>query len=261
MDKDKLTSHIQDIELKQEIKKIIGIYETSDRTHSVKSTKFLTPNQVRLSKGILGQFTDTKIESFSINPEAERKIMYFYPEYYSFDDVEINLSIVKIASKSKSTNLTHRDYLGSILSLGIERENIGDIVFDENKQAYVIILKPLDQFLLDNLSKVKHESVNVEIVNELPKLSPLYEDMTINVASMRIDSVIARLLNLSRDKAQSLIQAGKVYVDYVESKDKSMLLEEDTVISVRGYGKFRFDKVLFETKKNRLSIRVLRYLN
>lgn len=256
-----MTAHIQDIELKQEIKRILNVYEVSARTYSVKNTKFLTPNQVRTSEDILCRFTDTKVKSFSLNADAERMVLYFYPEYYDFDDIEINLSIVRIATKSKSSNLTHRDYLGAILSLGIERENIGDIVFGKDKCAYVVVMKPLDQYVTDNLSKVKHESVQVEIVNEFPELDAQYEEMTINVASARIDAVIARMLNLSREKAQSLIQGGRVNVDYVESKDKALTLKESTVISVRGYGKFRFEEILFETKKNRLSIKVLKYLN
>ena len=261
IDKERLTAHIQDIGLKQEIKQILSIYEISNKTYSTKNTKFLTPNHIYLVEEILRQFTDTKVKAFSLNAHAERKVLYFYPEYYDFDDIEINLSIIRIATKSKQSGLTHRDYLGSMLSLGIERDNIGDIVFDTEKRAYAIVIKPLDQYLLDNLSKIKHESVRLEIVEEFPELDDQYEELTVNVASVRLDAIIARILNLSRERAQGLIQSGRVNVNYVESKDKSSMIKDGSIISIRGYGKYRFEKVISETKKNRLSIKVLKYIN
>lgn len=261
MNKDLLTSHILDFELKQDLKKILGIYESAAFSHVTKNTKFLTPHQLKLTENILFSLDEIQYKAFSPNQDAERKVLYFYQDYVAFEEIDSVIAILKISYNPKHSQLSHRDYLGSILALGIERENIGDIVVGEEGQAYIMVLKPMDQFLLDNLDKVKNEKVKVEIVDNLPFLEAKFEEVIINVASIRIDSVIARLLGLSRDKAQSLVQSGRVYIDYAESKDKSVSLKEGTVISVRGFGKFRFEEIVTETKKNRFRVKFLKYLN
>lgn len=261
MDKDRLTAHINDSEARQNIKKTLDLYNACKKSHSVRNTKFLTPNEVALAKNILQQLEGASYKAVSPNPEAERQIICFYPEYIEFEDLETNLSLVKIARKYPSQELTHRDYLGALVSLGIERENIGDIVFDKETNAYVIILKPLDVFLMHNLSLVKNERVQVEIVNELPELDSKFEDLIINIASTRLDAIIARILNLSREKSQNLIQSGRVFVDYSEIKDKAYLVRENSILSIRGYGKYKFEQIQNETKKGRLSAKFLKYTN
>lgn len=261
MNKDILTSHILDSDLRQEVKKVLDIYEAAERSHVTKNTKFLTPNQIKLIEDILYAYRGINYKSFSLNPNAERQIIYFFQDYIDFEEIESAISILKVSSNTKENTLSHRDFLGSILALGIERDHIGDILAGEDGAAYIIVLKTIDQYLLYNLDKVKNESVTTEIVEALPKIKTNYEELIINVATIRIDAVIARLLGLSREKAQDLVSSGRVYINYLESKDKALSLEKGTVISVRGYGKFRFNEILAETKKNRLKVKFLKYLN
>lgn len=260
MDKDKLTNHIKEIETKQSIKKVLGICEQSVNSHSVRNTKFLTPNQILLSEEILHQIPGISYSVTSLNEEAERRIIYFFPEYFSVEEIESVLSTVKISFLQKDSNIAHRDCLGSILSLGIERDNIGDILID-NDEAYVVVIKPLDIFLKSNLTKIKNVRVTADLVSEMPKHLMKFDEMVINVPSFRLDAIIAALTRLSREKAQRLIQQGDVKLNFVETKDKSRQLTLDSVLSIRGFGKYRVEELICETKKNRFRIKVLKYSN
>lgn len=260
MNKDLLTSHIKDIELKQSIKKVLSVCEQAMNSYTVRHTKFLTPNQIDLVKNILTRFYDIKFEFCSLNEMPERQIAYFYPPYMEFEEVENVLSAVKIEPNNKDAELNHRDYLGSILSLGVDRENIGDIVFDKDI-AYVPVVKPMDVFLQHNLQKIKNTKVSVSVQENLPRTEIEFEERMINVPSMRLDAVVSGVLKLSREKAQNIIQSGLVRVNFEETKNNSKQVEEKTILSIRGFGKYKIDEFISETKKKRLLLKILKYSN
>ena len=261
MNKEKLTNHIRDMELKQSVKKVLDLCEQTIRSHRMRHSKFLTPNVLAALSGILPQLSEINYTMTSLNEEAERRILYVYPSYEEFENQDFVLSIVKAKPVYPEQSLSHRDYLGSILSLGIERENIGDIVFDEEQNAYIIVIKPMDEFLLSNFNKVRHTKILLSIVDEIPKIERKYERKIINIASFRLDSIVAGLLNLSREKSQRLIQSGDVRVDFVEEKNNSKMIAAPSVLSIRGFGKFKIGEFISETKKNRLRLEVFKFGN
>lgn len=259
MDKDRLISHIQDIAIKQELKKILDIAQRAMRSHTQKNTKFLTPNILSLVEPIL-RGLDVNYKITGLFEEAERQIIYFFPYYEEVQSLESVLSIIKITPYQED-ELSHRDYLGSIVGLGIERENIGDIVFDNQHNAYVVVLNPLDEFILSSLTKVRHTKVDVQRVDDLPDIEPSYDIRTINIASLRLDSIVAGLLNLSREKAQRIVQSGDVRVNFAEEKNNAKTIPFSAILSIRGYGKFKLLQLISETKKNRLRIEIAKYNN
>ncbi len=260
IDKETLTAHIQDIEQRQQIKKIIDLCEQSICSHSVRHTKFLTPNQIVLAQNVLRQIHDANYKNFSPTSTAERQLIYFFSEYVDFEEVELDIAIVKLSLANDSDSIGHRDILGSIMSLGIERENIGDILF-EGKDIFVILLKPFDSYLLTDLRKVRNTKVTVELCDKIPETEAKFEEVIINVASLRLDAVISSLLHLSRDKSQKLIQRGDVKMNYEEQKENSKQLVSGDIVSVRKFGKFRIGELISETKKNRFRLQIFRYTN
>lgn len=260
IDKDRLTNHIKDIRLKQDVKKALGVCEQAIRSHSVRNTKFLTPNQISLISQIVSQIKDVSFYISGWSDEAERQIIYFFPEHMDFSEDREALSVVKLSWTSKEQNIGHRDCLGSILSLGIERDNIGDIIFVDDV-VYIVLLKPLDIFLQSHLMKIKHTKVSVEIVQELPEQKFAYDELVINVSSFRLDAFVAELTRNSREKAQRLIQSGSVKLNFIETKDNSKQIPTDSVLSVRGFGKYRVKEFISETRKGRFRVRVLKYSN
>jgi RNA-binding protein YlmH len=156
---------------------------------------------------------------------------------------------VKFAEK-----LTHRDFLGALLNLGIERSVLGDIILRDSS-AFVFAKEEIAKYIVSELSRVKHTEVNVSICDALPE-GELYktEEKTVQISSERLDAVIARIYNLSREDAQRLFAKGLVFASGREIASTSYAPKENEKISVRGYGRFIYRGYISSSKKGKLNV-------
>ncbi len=192
---------------------------------------------------------------------AERQMAAFVPDALSYvwNYPFVCLQIRPDAPKYSQT-LTHRDFLGALVHLGIERSVLGDILVDDNT-ALVFCHEKMADFIMQELTSIRHTQVTASLYEGDPgKLSPKTEEITGTVASVRLDSVIALAFHTSRSQAAPLIPAAKVFVNGKLVTSNGCHLNDGDLISVRGYGKFRFDTVLSSTKKGRELIRVQRFI-
>lgn len=177
------------------------------------------------------------------------------PETYEYP-----LSCLKITPKSAkfSNPLQHRDVLGSLMGLGFERELIGDIIIREDA-AYVFCTDKMALFICENLPKIGNTSVNCE--ESAPPEGPLrsVREMRVQVASPRIDAIVAHLFRLSRTDAQTLFRQGKIMVDDAECQRTDYALKEGQVVSVRGFGRFRYMGVETLSKKGKSNLLIHLY--
>lgn len=188
--------------------------------------------------------------------DSERKIACFGDENDLCYPPEPPISIICIEPLSAkfSDTLTHRDFLGSLIGLGIKRETLGDIIIKDNI-GYLFCLDSISEFIINNLTKVKHTSVSCSICNELPQnILPEPTEKTIIVASLRLDGIISAVYNMSRSKSSALIDGEKVFVNGKLTVSNSHPLKEDDIISVRGHGRFRFKEISGDTRKGRTRI-------
>ena len=163
---------------------------------------------------------------------------------------------VKPKSEKYAEELTHRDYLGAILGLGIERNVIGDILV-RDRNAWFFCLSSVAGLLASSLTQVRRTAVTAEITTaDIPELQPRYAPLMVNVASERLDAVTAAFAGLSRGQADRLFAAEKVFVNGRTITDRSFRLKEGDVFSVRGFGKAVFDGVEKETRKGRYHVRL-----
>ena len=170
------------------------------------------------------------------------------------------LSVIAVAPKSEkyAEELTHRDYLGAILGLGIERSLIGDIII-RDKRAWFFCLAPAAEMIASSLTQVRRTAVIAEVTtSDVPELQPRYVPLRLNVASERLDAVTAAFTGLSRGQTEKLFSAEKVRVNGRTAADRSARLHEGDTLSVRGFGKAVYDGIEHETKKNRLWVRLLK---
>lgn len=176
------------------------------------------------------------------------------------EEFPVDCIMVEPVSKKFSEQLSHRDYLGALMNLGIERNTIGDIVI-RDKMAYIFCLKKVSEYILDNLSQIRHTVVKVKRV-ESPELliEVELEYLEVLVSSLRLDGILAKLLNLSRSESLLLFTQKKVFVNGRLYENNSGTLKEHDVVSVRGYGKFVYEGFLSETKKGKLRIKLGKYL-
>ena len=156
--------------------------------------------------------------------------------------------------------LSHRDYLGSLMNLGIERELIGDILID-GKNAYIFCMDHIADYIAEKLGTVRHTSVKISLLDDAPEdIRPNLESVQITAPSERLDAVIARLYNMSRNQSQALFAEKKVFVNGRQCEKSSIVCKAGDKVSVRGFGKFIYDSPAGLTGKGRWRISIQRYI-
>ncbi len=190
-------------------------------------------------------------------PSAERKIACF-GETWGAEPPTVWIKISPISQKFADL-LTHRDFLGALIGLGIKREVLGDIVIYENC-GYLYCLESISRFIISELKQVKRTSVTCEITNEPPEnCASLPQKEKMPVASERLDALVASVFKLSRTESQALFDAELVFVNSRTVKRPSAEPSVGDIVSVRGYGRFIYEGIDGQTKKGRLWVAVRIY--
>jgi RNA-binding protein YlmH len=186
---------------------------------------------------------------------AERKIARFGdPADLGYDEAPpIDCLCISPLSQKFADTLTHRDFLGALMSLGIRRELLGDIIIDNNC-GFLFCLGSIAVYISEQLTEVRRTSVRCERSQPPAKAAAVPEAKEFSVASERLDAVIAAVFKLSRADSQSLFVQGKVFVCSRATEDVSRQLAQGDIVSVRGLGRFLYGGVLRETRKGRLYI-------
>lgn len=168
------------------------------------------------------------------------------------------IHIRPLASKF-ADDLSHRDFLGALMNLGIDRGTLGDIKAGE-KQAYLFCQESVGEFICENLDQVRHTSVRCSLAENAGNLireEP--EIVSIQVHSLRVDGVLAKVYNISREQSLDLFRTGKVFVNGRLCADNAKCLKGRDVVSARGYGKFCLGEESRETRKGKLAIEAAVY--
>lgn len=156
-------------------------------------------------------------------------------------------------------DLSHRDFLGALMNLGIERSTIGDIKVGE-KQAYLFCLDSIAEFICENLEKIRHTNVKCTVTQDfrcIPEEEP--EVVNVQVQSLRADALLAKTYNMSREKSLEMFRAGKVYVNGRLCENNSRMIKVGETINARGFGKFTLMGEPRETRKGKLAAQVAVY--
>lgn len=255
MDKLKLTSHIKDIDLKNKMFRIIDKANGCLKNYDVRFSDFLNPFEVKNAKAILNSNDDLKYTVDGGYDESERKIVFIYPFYMDYEDISETLRFIQIEGNFKFKSISHKDYLGSLLSLGIKREKIGDIIIHENF-CQVIVTFDICDFILMNLEKVARNNVKLKEISRKKVLynPPNYKEINFTVSSSRIDCIISGLYNISRQESAKLINSEKVHVNYEKVISCSKEIKSESLISVRGKGRSQIINIGDLTKKGKLKV-------
>lgn len=241
--------------------RILELAKTADKRGIPTYTDFLNLNEQSILHSMEKQLHAVRISSFGGYELAERRLFCF-EAMESYCEPEYPLAIVKISVKNEkySDKLTHRDYLGAILNLGIDRSKIGDILV-EFPDAYVFCKNEIAEFIDNCLEKIKHTQVCTTKVWETDfHVEPKFEEIRKSISSIRLDAIIAAAFQGSRSSLSGLIAGEKVYVNGRMISSNSYTLKAGDIVSVRGYGKFRFQEVQSQTKKGRTYVLLQKYI-
>lgn len=193
---------------------------------------------------------------FGGTADCERVMLRFGDEELCGYEEPFPIACVEIAPLIEKFGeaLNHRDYLGALMNLGIERATLGDIVID-GKRAFLFCTEKMSSYIIDELDKVRHTNVRCEIAKEIPKSTVTrLERKAVQVSAARADSIIAKLYNLSRSESVELFRAKKVFVNGRLNENNSGQLKPGDKVSVRGFGRFSFVGVSGETRKGKLNV-------
>lgn len=202
--------------------------------------------------------------------EAERCVAVFVPEFYQtadgivsyFDECHEDNPLCAVrAEKDKFTAITHRDYLGALMGLGIKREMLGDILTDENG-AYIICFKSIAGYICENLTKSGRASLQCSVtdVSDIQLAEEKCTEKFHSVASLRLDNLLSAGFNMSRTKCTDAIIKGIVYVNSFKVVKPDMTVRQGDKIVLRGKGKVVLSQIIGENRKGRINI-VIKHFN
>lgn len=242
-------------ELQQQKKRFMDLAERSWRQNLFTFTGFLSLAEQDVLAGMRSELP-CKVALEGGAEHAERVMARFgNPEDLGYEEgFPITCLRVEPLIEKFSDTFTHRDFLGAIMNLGIDRSTVGDI-FLEGKRAYVFCADTMAPYLMENLEQVRHTHVRclqVEDPQDMPVRKFQYQET--NVASLRCDGVISSVWNLSRSQSLELFRQKKIFVGGRLMENNSYFLKPDDVVSARGYGKFIFRGEKHTTRKGKLVV-------
>jgi len=214
------------------------------------ASKFLTPAEAHQVSLHFAARQDLMLLFDGGYEGAERvRAVFVNPDWGEYERAQL-FSALKIDHRPQDT-LGHRDILGALMALGIERNTIGDIFAN-----FIICLPELSEHIVQNLNKAGRVGLKLTAVG-LETLPTRIEELTVKadtVASLRLDAVLSAAFDLSRTKAAALIASGIVNLDHEVCLQPTKKVPEDTLLSIRGLGRAKLLEVGGTTKKNRIFV-------
>lgn len=240
--------------------KLKDCFRLSEKYQAPRFTSFLNEAEQEIIKKYTCEFGSNYC-FFGGFENAQRKLLGVFPDWQEPCFDEFPISAIKITKKYQKT-LSHRDYLGTILSLGIDRIKVGDILINDDDDCYVFVLADIADYILGGISKISNVGIKTMIIPLSEVLIPevKFQEIYTVSASLRLDAVVASVLNVSRKTSSNLIQGLKVSVNHTPTTDTSYNLKPNDIISVRGYGRFIFSSQGHNTRSNRIHICVKKYI-
>ncbi len=228
-----------------------------EKTGQPRFSAFLTEPEAAVASGFLESAGIVNFVLYGGCENAERKILGIFPDYLECDCLQFPVCAVKFYGRGIK-GLTHRDYLGALMSLGVARNAVGDIVCGED-ETYAMLLPAAAELAL-SMEKIGRAGVKTDraelncVVRQFN-----FSQISGTVASMRLDCILSLALRVSREKAAGLIRSGAVSVNHSVTENVSEPMRENDVISARGYGRFILAQTGGKTKKDRLHVTVKKF--
>lgn len=219
-------------------------------------------NLEKLYRGDHTNFLTINLQTKISNRLPKKTFQIYYP-YPDADKVILyrqKLPIIRLFKINSPKELQHSDILGSLFALNIRSEVFGDIVYHENN-FYLYLLDDISDYVFQELKQVGSTPIALEEVQNtyLENYQRTYEEIKIIISSLRIDTILARLIGASREQIKTIIKTKQVLINYQLNFKPDYLIKEGDIFSIRGHGKYRFHKIIGTTKKNNLIILLDKY--
>ena len=244
------------------LKRMLDLSYRAQKTYSITYTDFVDPF-------LLGKIKSHRLELLGFNlltyggiAQSERQIIAFSHDEITIQEEDFPIGILKVSvCTGIGKPLSHRDYLGAVMGLGIEREKIGDLLIQEDK-AFIVVHKEILEYILFSLDSIsRYGKITCQEVSpeDIPSFEQEYKIFNATVSSARADAIIAAGFKLSRTGVAKLIASQRALCNGVIVSQASPIGEGD-ICTLRGVGKIKIKEIGSLTKKGRLRVEIYRYI-
>ncbi|MDQ0159168.1 YlmH family RNA-binding protein [Alkalibacillus salilacus] len=238
------------------IDQVVDWREQVERQYIPVLSDFLDPREQLIYRSIIGHDEQFNLTFFGGSDRSERKRAILAPFYEVVEEENYKLTILQGQYNAKFVSLSHRDLLGTVMSLGLHRKKLGDLIVEDG-QFQIICDRDLAMYLQMNIDKIKNTRINLHEASQEDILTPSYEwkakDGT--VSSTRLDAILKEIYQISRQKAQHLIEKEAVKINHRTVNNSSFSLQPGDLISLKSYGRSQVVDILGETKKQKIRIK------
>lgn len=226
-----------------------------ENSYAPKLTDFLDPREQKIIASIIGQNQDIRIAFDGGTENAERKRAVLFPDYYEIKQDDFELCLMDVQYPKKFMTIEHPQVLGSLMSLGLSRSKFGDILV-KNGDIQIIVCEEIKDYIrlqLESIGKAKIELKELKW-DDVLQVEVNWIEVSTTVSSLRLDTILAGIYNLSRQKAQDYITHGLAKVNWGTIENVAFSCEEGDVLSVRGLGRALIKSIEGKTKKDKWRI-------
>jgi RNA-binding protein YlmH len=258
LNKELILKKVNKTEDKLFVAKLLDKAQRAEKQKCLTYSDFLDPHQRTLAEMIFSGCDEVDYYFYGGYPGAERVLIFFLPDFMSSEENVSPgndlFSFLKLTVGTRES-LSHRDYLGSLMSIGIKREKTGDILVG-NDGCFIIVLKEISDFIKYNLEKVSNVKVDIKEVeeDELEVPESKVKEIRTTVPSLRLDSVSSAGFGISRSKIAELIKNERLSLNWETTDSVTKQVKEGDTISIRGKGKVVLEKIEGKTRKDRIFI-------
>lgn len=267
MNKIELLKDYKKQEDKMCLSQVLDKIEFSSTREKIEYTDFLDMYQISLVENFLRKTKISNYELYGGYEEAERKILIIYPEKYNKKMIEKNynkmIRVVRvILPEEEQGKYNHRNYLGGIVKLGLNRQKVGDILVS-NDGADIIVINDFAEILkkeIGLLTRFEKSNIEIEEIESLRKKEIRVEEIKIIVPSLRLDNIVSDLAKTSRNKAVQIINQERVFINGQNETKQSKQIKINDIITIRGKGRFIIKESVGNTRSGRTVLLIEKYI-
>lgn len=235
--------------------------DVEDR-YTPKLTDFLDPRQRFIVKSVLGS-SDIQMAASGLFDDAERQRVLLYPSYYELQKEDFQIKVFELKYPTKFVTLQHPEVLGSMMAVGLDRSKFGDIRID-GQRIQIAVADEVSAYLQANFTSASKVKVHLDELTgeeDFITVKEEWSEESHTVSSLRLDTVMSSVYNISRQKASALISGGKVKVNWTVQEQPSFELHESDLLSSRGLGRVKVLMIEGRTKKDKIRLQIGRLEN
>lgn len=241
------------LEDRNSIAKLYEKYTLQSYGKTIFTDEFYPPTIWNTIKN-LEKTLQVSIKTHGLSEDSEKRIIEFVGE----NDMALPITMYEIHNLSKFKELKHKDYLGALMGLGIKREKISDLIIQDDV-CYFMTFNDIADIINSSLDKVGSNPIRLSVSSK-DRLSITFEELVFPISSERLDAFVAAITKKSREESVKLIEHGHVFINYFEEKEKNYKLKVGDIITIKQIGKYKFNNILGNTKKDKIRVEVKKFV-